>query len=388
MTAPRSLDPRSSPGGLVARHLAGAVAAGRQLPWRPVLASVLVARVLVLLGMLLTRAVTGPVRRDNLLGWDAEWYARIAFAGYRDLPTEGRRFFPLLPLVARALGMPLGGHPDIALLLLTNGAAIAFALLAHQVCLEAGFGRSTADVVPWLVALTPAAFVLVMGYTESLFGVLTCLVLLFLGRQRWWAVAACGLLAGALRPTGIVLALPVLVEALRGLPGLPRKDALVRFAAVVAPGAGLAAYLGWCWYRFGDPLAPLSTQADPGLRGALLFNPLHSITGAWNGVLDGSVRQAAPGLHIGWAAVALWLLWAGRRLLPASWTVFAATILLLALTARGFSSFERYAASALPLLVVGAVKLNTPRRRGIAVAVGGALLLAYSFTAFLHAYIP
>jgi hypothetical protein len=81
-------------------------------------------------------------------------------------------------------------------------------------------------------------------------------------------------------------------------------------------------------------------------------------------------------------------LWTGRRLLPASYSAFAAAILLLALTARGFSSFERYAASALPLLLVAAVKLDTPRRRGVAVAGGGAVLLAYSFTALLHAYIP
>ena len=394
MGSPRPLQPRPGLDTLVGRYAILALGAARRLPWRPVIASFLVARALVLLGMLLTRAVSGPVRRDGLLGWDAEWYSRIALHGYQDLPIEGRRFFPLLPLLARALGAPLGGHSGLALLLLTNAAALAFGLLAHRLCVQAGFGRRTADAVPWLIALAPAGFVLTMGYSESLFGVLVALVLLAVRAQRWWVVALCGLLAGALRPTGIVIAVPVLIEAVRDLPPLlrddllTRRDGLLRLAAVIAPGVGLAAYLAWCWYAFGNPLAPIATQADPALRGALFYSPWQSVAGAWNGVLHGSVRQAAPLLHVVWAALALRLLWAGRRMVPVSFTAFAAAILLLALTARGFSSFERYAASALPLLLVAAAKLDTTRRRRWAVAAGSMLLLAYSFTALLHAYIP
>src|SRR3954452_638914 len=52
----------------------------------------------------------------GLLGWDAAFYRDIASLGYGGLPDEARRFYPLLPLSVRVLGL---GHAAGPVLLLT-----------------------------------------------------------------------------------------------------------------------------------------------------------------------------------------------------------------------------------------------------------------------------
>jgi hypothetical protein len=67
--------------------------------------------------------------------------------------------------------------------------------------------------------------------------------------------------------------------------------------------------------------------------------------------------------------------------------------LALALTARQFSSFERYAASALPLLLVAGESIAgwTARRRRVRAGVVGvaiAVMAAYALAAFGNEYVP
>ena len=92
-------------------------------------------------------------------------------------------------------------------------------------------GRAT-----WLLALAPAAFVLVMGYTEATTIALAVGMFLALRSKRWWVAAGLGVLVGLSRPSGFLLALPALIEAGRGLRGLPVKEYVGRAAAVLAPG--------------------------------------------------------------------------------------------------------------------------------------------------------
>jgi hypothetical protein len=344
--------------------------------------------VVVLLAYATSQLVTGPVRRDDLLGWDAMWYRDIAEEGYQALPVEARRFFPALPtLVRMAAGVP-GIDAGWTLIVLVNLAAVAFAFLAHRLALQWGMSAAAAQRVPWVIAFCPAAFVLAMGYTEAWFGVALCVVLLAAPKHRWALVIVAGLFGGLLRPTGVVLMLPIAIEAARGIVLVDRRELLTRIAAVASPAIGLLTYLAWSWAAFGDPWDPLTTQADPSLRGGFLFNPITSISNGLDAVAPGHIRQMAPLLHLLWIGLAAVLLVVGRRLLPAPAVAFSLAMLLLGVTARGFTSFERYAASAVPLLLVAATLLTTPRRRQVAATMAVLALWGYSFGAFLHAYVP
>ncbi len=358
----------------------------RQLPWRPVLLSFLAARLVILVALWVSAAIPASTR-DGLLGWDAGWYLRIAQDGYDGLPAEGHRFFPLLPILGYAFGVPLGDNPGLAMLLLTNASAIAYALLATRLAMREGLDQSAADRVPWVVAFAPAGFVLVMGYTEALFGVLVCAALLAARGRRWWLAAVAGALAGLLRPTGVVLVLPMLLEAL-GPRAVEGSERTARCAAVLAPIAGLASYLCWSWFRFGAPLDPLIAQTEPGLRGGLLLNPLDPIGRVFETMLGGPADQLAPVAHLPWVCLSVALLIVGRNRLSLSSFAFSAVMVLLGLTARDYASFERYASSAVPLLIVAASLLTTPARRIISLAIAALALTGYSIAAFLHLYVP
>ena len=48
---------------------------------------------------------------QGLLAWDGDWYLRIADRGYAALPEESLRFFPLYPMLGRALRRSSSGTP-------------------------------------------------------------------------------------------------------------------------------------------------------------------------------------------------------------------------------------------------------------------------------------
>lgn len=69
-------------------------------------------------------------------------------------------------------------------------------------------------------------------------------------------------------------------------------------------------------------------------------------------------------------------------------TALAAATVFLAVTSRGIQSIERYAASAIPLLLVAAVWLCTERRLRVAGTTAALPLGAASLLASLHLYVP
>src|SRR4051795_1968048 len=57
--------------------------------------------------------------RQGLLAWDGAFYADIAQHGYAALPEPALRFFPLTPLLGRAVG-GLGVGPRVGVVILAN----------------------------------------------------------------------------------------------------------------------------------------------------------------------------------------------------------------------------------------------------------------------------
>ncbi len=157
----------------------------------------------------------GSVPSDNPLiaqfqRWDVLRITAVAVSGYA--PDNGSATnFPLLPLAIHWLSF-ITGDTLVAGLILSNVAAMAALALLYRLTRSLR-DDATARRAAILLAFFPTAFFLFMPYTESLF--LTLAVgAIFAARQRRWGWA--GLLAGAAALTrilGVLLVLPLAVEA-------------------------------------------------------------------------------------------------------------------------------------------------------------------------------
>lgn len=352
----------------------------------------LVARVLVLgtLGvahLLARRLKPLPVfslrhLEEGLMGWDAVRYEQIARFGYEALPEKELRFFPLLPMLGRGFGLLFGGRYALALLLVASVSALAFGALLHRLVLEEKGDAAAARRVTWLVALAPAAFVLVWGYTEALAGALTAGGFLALRKQRWWWAAGIGLLLGLTRPVGLLFMIPAAIEAWRGF---RMRELGPRLAAVAAPAVGCGLYLAWVWRAFGSATLPFDVQQTVAFRGSLV-SPVPVMGTAIANVFTG--RWEGNALHMPWVVLAIVLVVLAFKQWPLSYAAFGAVTVFVALASNRWGSFERYAFCAVPLVLVAATTFRGERAERAAYAVGAAALFAYGTMSLLGAYVP
>jgi hypothetical protein len=321
----------------------------------------------------------------GLLSSDAGWYEQIATHGYGVSGHSSIRFFPLLPIAGRFLHYVIPTTPGVAVLLITNASALLatmglYLLVRHEMGDDVVARRSC-----WLLCLAPPAFVLVMGYAEALFLVLAIACFYSLRRGWWWWAAGLGYLAGLTRPLGFLLAVAAIIEVVRHTEGATGKEWLRRGVAVVAPIAGLVTYLSWTDSEFHDFWGPLTIQLSSAHHGAFT-DPLATLGHA---AMDLVHRQHIDtGLHVVWVLVALVLLIQTFRVLPASYGLFSAAVLLAAVSGHNLDSFERYALSAFPLVIAGGSLIKSNRVAVPVYVVLTAGLVGYGLLAFLGVYVP
>ncbi len=360
---------------------------------RTVVLAWLVARIAVLGSLALAAYISdnlgavSPVGRSqvDLLGWDASWYRDIASVGYDGVAREAVRFFPLLPALGWTAGLLAGGHAGIGVLLVSNGAALAAAFVMHRLVLEESGDAGLATRSVWLLALAPSAFVLVMGYAESLLLVASIVAFLYLRRQRFLPAAAAAYLAALSRPVGLALAVPALVEAVRGFRTVPPGEWWPRLTAVLAPVAGTATYLAYVGVTVGDPLRPLQLQEQAVRRGAFV-DPFTRLLEAGRDLVAGHL--IGSGLHLPWALGLVALLIVCLRRWPLAYGLYAGAVLVVALSASNLDSLQRYGLSAFPLVMALATLTRAAWAERVAIALSTAGLIAYSLLAFMGAYVP
>ncbi|HEX5614376.1 MAG TPA: hypothetical protein VFZ83_04415, partial [Acidimicrobiia bacterium] len=105
---------------------------------------------------------------DGLFSWDGTFYEDIARGGYDAVGEEGLRFFPLYPLLARAIGAIPGVSIRVALLVIASVCAALAGVLLHALCMREHDDDALARRSVWFVTLAPPAFVLVFGYAEAM----------------------------------------------------------------------------------------------------------------------------------------------------------------------------------------------------------------------------
>ena len=327
-----------------------------------------------------------------LCQWDCEWYVHTISDWYdpepRLRPTGDEAnwaFFPLFPLLARGL------RAVTKLDAFWSGTVVAvfcFAGFAAVSTRYRALTRPQGRPAPWIVLLIvyPFSLYFFMVYTESLYLLLTVLLLLSVRAGDFTGACAATGLVTAARPTGVV-AIPYLLAegawraraAFR--PGLllsarVRMLTDIAFALALAP-LGLACYMAYLYWLTGDGLAFSHVEAAWTREFSNPLKVLYWALAAKNDlyyVLDPHAPQSkiyAVAFVLAAALACLWLLW--RSLFLEAW-LLGATV-LLALTTSVVSVPRYVTANPVFLLVVGdVVDRVRPRPVRIALAIAGVLL--------------
>lgn len=194
--------------------------------------------------------------------WDAVHYVTIAHNGYIQTPLAV--FFPLFPLLIHGVGFLLGGSvmADYAAGLIIANTCFYGALVLFYHLVSKDFGHNVAKYALIYLAFAFYGIFFFVGYTESLFLLLTLATFLFLRGEKpldWWLAGLCGFLAALTRPTGIILIAAFLALFMQrfGLRTLLTREnwwrKLNAFLAMVLIPAGLLTYILYQWKALGNP---------------------------------------------------------------------------------------------------------------------------------------
>jgi hypothetical protein len=184
-----------------------------------------------------------------LTKWDGQWYLGVARHGYDTalsfrpdgaLVNTNIVFFPLYPLLVRAVGAVVGLVAASLLISLVSGLAAAVAMRSIG---EHLYDRRTGILLAGLWGLLPTAVVESMAYTESLYTALAAFTVLFLLRRQWIAAGVAALLAGLTHPTGAAAAATVGICAL--ITVVRRRDGIRPWIGGLIAPLGALGYLAW-----------------------------------------------------------------------------------------------------------------------------------------------
>lgn len=271
-----------------------------------------------------------------LVRWDANYYVLLAREGYpQNEPGVVRyplAFFPLYPLLTRALSNVLG-DTFLAAFLLSNAAALLGALVSYFLGAALARPRDGLRLGCMLLA-APGSHFLSYAYPEALFVVLLATALLCIARDQPGLAAACGALASATRSAGVVVALALAVRAITGNTGRARW-----LCAAACSLLGLAAFALFCHHRYGDALAFAHVQAS--------YDRALTLAGPVRALLRFNVD---PDYYLA-TFLALAICLAMLRARERAWLTASAIFLLWLPMATGtLKAMIRYQSASLPLL--------------------------------------
>lgn len=232
---------------------------------------VVVSAVLVVYNFGRPGQATPPDLATLFARWDGQEYRRIVENGYSFRRDTGSSvaFFPLFPSLALVPALA-GLGAEWGLVAVANlAAAAAFAAAAAYFSRRWPSGDRAGQWALVALGLLPHTYFFRMAYSESLFLLLTIVVLY--GLEAGWNRLGLALLVGlatAARPVGIALAIPYLVQVWQTAPSA--RTGLLRVLALAPLTVwGLASFMLYLAWQFGDPLAFAYSQLQwryrPGL---------------------------------------------------------------------------------------------------------------------------
>lgn len=279
------------------------------------------------------------------LRWDALHYYHIAQEGYNTEVVSA--FFPLYPLLGRAVGGLLGGDELAGLLVVSRLATLLALVVLYKLAAEK-FGDEVATFAVLFAALYPMGVYWFAPYPLSLALLLSMLSLRWAMQKRWLPAALAGLAAGLTHGTTIPLTLGLFTAWLLQVRKQPRAWLLL--PAVGTPPLGMLLFFA---YRIGIGLPPINELlATIWLR---VMQPPWMIVADFQrfilyylGHVDGWINLALFLFGVGMTVVCI------RRLEPPLWVYHLSLVVYICSTTNyttPFGSYGRYLMMAFPVFI-------------------------------------
>ncbi|MCU0268385.1 MAG: hypothetical protein MUF83_07025 [Acidimicrobiales bacterium] len=216
----------------------------------------------------------GPALFEGWARWDGLWYRSIARHGYEAYPDvqSSVAFFPLLPSLIAVVAV-LGVDEIVAGSVLSVVIGATAAVLLWRWCADRLSPAAATTAVLALCLYPYALYLQGAVYAEGLLLALGLGAFLALERDRTVLAGVLGAGAVLARPTGVAVALGLLVLAVerhvatRRRTGSPRWWPLPvsrRDLPLLLPPAALAAWCTYLWVSFDDPIAFATVQETDG----------------------------------------------------------------------------------------------------------------------------
>jgi hypothetical protein len=333
------------------------------------------------------RGVPGGMAFEGWVRWDAYWYRSIVQDGY--VYYQGVQssvaFFPAYPLLLAAVHWAFPSTFVAGTVITLTAGVGALVLFRRWVGTFVSSPGATAALA--LLALYPYAYYLYGAvYADAVFLVAAVGAFLALERDRVLLAAVLAAVASAARPTGVVVAVALVLRLLelRNAGAVQWRNRLdvrslrPRDLTVVAGFGGLAGWMGYLAVRFGDPLAFSTVQGAKGWDQPsgpatwfklgffrnVFTNPGNSYT--WSIVLSAAFAVGVLAL-----SVVVW-----RRF---GWAYGAYCVMVVALVVVGSKDFMgtgRYLLGAFPAFAAaGALVGGRPRLRWGLPAASGVVMV-------------
>jgi len=301
-------------------------------------------------GFLSHHEVIPPLAR-----WDSIWYYAISQYGYGlSIGTwEGKAgFFPLLPVVVGSVSGLL--HLNVfwtGIIVSICCAAAALVFLLRYLRIRFGVTESEADYIQFIYLCSPAAFILVSFYSESMFIMLVVIGLWARASDRTWLCFIVFFLAGLTRIHALAFAAAILVDAAYCSWRAGKID-LKRFLGGIGAFLGVGSYFGYLWWTFGDPFHYVDLKQNywGNMTQDIFVSWWSSIPSSWSVVSYSRLMALTDNfLPLLYGVALVWLV-RRKYVLEAGIIIFVILMSVVNGTFWGFSRYSLFLFSALAIL--------------------------------------
>lgn len=282
--------------------------------------------------------------------WDSINYLNIAEKGYNADPRKGflLAFFPLYPWMTRIFTYLTNNYFLSAMLISTIASIIMVILLYKLSLLDNSKEESRMSV--WFLLIFPTAYFIHIGYSESLFLVLTLSSFLMARKRKWTMASIFGALAVLTRNSGICLIPALAVEAY--LQYREEKKWRWEWLTILFIISGLFVFAYVSYKTVGDPFGFFASQRK--YWGKELTVPWMAIISRfkdtaiwfnWKNPTESTIELAFTG-------AALFVAIAGIRRVRVTYSVWVIANLIFFLSTKFMQSIPRYILVLFPLYFI------------------------------------